>query len=268
MQLTKHHGLGNDFLVALVDQVPSQGPALARAWCHRTTGIGADGLIFGTPHATADREMTLFNADGSLAEISGNGIRCLGQAMARQLSKPDAELTIETAGGTRILQMSAGENSAEASARVDMGAVTEGPAIPDAFTPGGSLIVTRSETAAVGNPHIVLEVADFAPVDVEVDGPRLEEFWMPEGINVHFLQITGPNQVTVQHWERGSGRTAACGSGATASATLAHRWGAVGSEVEVVMPGGSATVQVGPEHSMLVGPAVLIGTVEIDVPNG
>ncbi|MFV2039560.1 MAG: diaminopimelate epimerase, partial [Acidimicrobiales bacterium] len=82
MHLTKHHGLGNDFLVALVDEVPANGADLARSLCQRRRGVGADGLIFGTPAADADLAMTFFNADGSGAEISGNGIRCLAQALS------------------------------------------------------------------------------------------------------------------------------------------------------------------------------------------
>lgn len=268
MQLTKHHGLGNDFLVGLVDEVPNDGPRLARSWCDRSTGIGADGLIFGTAHDEADLQMTLFNADGSLAEISGNGIRCLAQAEARRRGVSVVTLEIDTAGGLRPVEVSAGPTDEVVLASVDMGPVTAGPALPDPFVPGGRIVAAAVETAAVGNPHVVLHVEDLSTVSVSDDGPALESLFMPEGINVHFARVSGADEITVQHWERGVGYTNACGSGATVSATIFNRWGLVGPSVRVVMPGGEATIEVGPEQSTLIGPAAYVGRVELELPRG
>lgn len=259
MQLIKLHGLGNDFL--LVEAAPpADGPALARRLCHRTRGVGADGLIFleASRDGEVDATMTLFNADGSLAEISGNGIRCAAAVLAVRTGK--LELVIDTAAGHRHLSVARGSSAIEFEISVDMGAVGPGPELPEQLPAIDGVTFGRIETATVGNPHVVVEVDNLDKVDIAVDGPALEAHW-PGGINVHFLQLTGPNEVSLLHWERGSGVTEACGSGATVSATLAHRWGATGDDVRVNMPGGAAKVLVG-EVSVLVGPATHVATVE------
>lgn len=262
MHLTKHHGLGNDFLVALVDEVPPDAPALAVAWCNRTRGVGADGLIFGTPADTrdADLRMTLFNSDGSRAEISGNGIRCLAQAALSRAG--GSQLRIVTDGGVRMLGLIESAGS-RAQISVEMGAVGAGPELPEPGVlarPGFSIL--RAATADVGNPHVVLEVDVLESVDPALDGPAIEDLWKPDGINVHFLTHTGDNRIRLVHWERGAGATEACGSGATVSATVAHGWGLVGTDVSVEMPGGDARVQVGDE-AVLIGPAVHIADIEV-----
>ncbi len=260
VHLTKHHGLGNDFLVALVDSVPSNGADLARLWCHRTHGIGADGLIFGTPADDADLTMTLFNSDGSRAEISGNGIRCLGQA-AFATMEGVGRVDIATDGGLRTLELVSTDGGV-AQIAVDMGSVGPGPGIAtDADLSRPTFETGRAETGDVGNPHIVIEVDDLTAIDPYVDGPALEALWKPKGINVHFMRHLGGDAIQLVHWERGAGVTEACGSGATVSATLAHRWGLTGPSVEVTMPGGAARVEVG-ESATLIGPAVHVATVE------
>lgn len=265
MRLTKHHGFLNDFLVALVDEVPENAHALALAWCHRLGGIGADGLIFGTPADDADLTMTLFNADGGRAEISGNGIRCLAQAVLRR--DGGDELDIATDGGVRRLSLVT-HSGDWSEIRVEMGQVGPGPDLVDITAlvrPEIGLI--RAETAEVGNPHVVLEVGDIDAVDPAIDGPAIEAAWMPEGINVHFMTTNGDDAIRLIHWERGSGVTAACGSGATVSATIANRWGLVAEHVRVAMPGGSASVDVGsPAH--LTGEAVFIADIDAPVPAG
>lgn len=269
MHLTKHHGLGNDFCVAFVDAAPVHAADLARAVCHRTRGVGADGLIFATPSPATDIDvvMHLFNADGSAAAISGNGIRCLAQAVwARRGDAPGGTrpLAIESAGRVYRLDLVSWAPPAAAIA-VDMGPVS----IDDGPVPVRELVrpevgVVAAATASVGNPHIVIAVDDLSAVDVATDGPAIEAHWLPEGINVHFMVVTGPDSIELIHWERGAGITDACGSGASAAATVAHRWGLVGDRVAVTMPGGSAEVRVG-EHATLVGPAVHIADIAIDI---
>ncbi len=205
--------------------------------------------------------MTLFNSDGSRAEISGNGIRCLAQAAFR--TSGGNELRILTDGGLRHLELIA-ERGPEARVGVEMGEVTvaDGPIDPDLIL-RPSFDATRAATGAVGNPHVVIEVDDLGLVDPAIDGPAIEDGWKPEGINVHFLHQTGPASIRLVHWERGAGVTAACGSGATVSATVAHRWGLVPEEVHVQMPGGAADVVVG-SPARLLGPAVFVADIEID----
>jgi diaminopimelate epimerase len=268
MHLTKHHGLGNDFCVVFVDAVPAQAAELARGICHRTRGVGADGLIFATPSIAAgiDVVMHLFNADGSVAAISGNGIRCLAQAVWARYGDalPGAgHLAIESGGRAYGLDLISWAPPAAAIA-VDMGPVTvdsEEVAIRELVRP--EVGVVAAVTASVGNPHLVIHVEALSDVDVASDGPAIEAHWLPEGINVHFMVVTGPDAIELLHWERGAGVTDACGSGASVAATVAHRWGLVGERVAVAMPGGSAEVLVG-DRATLVGPAVHIADIDID----
>ncbi|MFN3217575.1 MAG: diaminopimelate epimerase [Acidimicrobiales bacterium] len=268
MHLTKHHGLGNDFCVAFVDAVPAQAADLARAICHRTRGVGADGLIFATSSTAVgiDVVMHLFNADGSAAAISGNGIRCLAQAVwARhgEAQPGTGRLSIESGGRLYGLDLVSWAPP-EAAIAVDMGPVTidaEPAPVRELVRP--EVGVVAASTASVGNPHLVIAVDELSAVDVATDGPAIEAHWLPGGINVHFMVVTGPDAIELIHWERGAGITDACGSGASAAATVAHRWGLVGERVAVTMPGGRAEVLVG-EHATLIGPAVHIADIDID----
>ena len=260
MRLTKHHGLGNDFLVAQSDALPADAPALARAVCHRTRGVGADGLIFALPgdlDAGTDVVMVLFNADGSRAEMSGNGIRCLAQAVVQRDERGcGGELRIGTDAGIRIVRIEAGDDLSAIQARVDMGPVGAGPGLEGIDYPGG----LRVATADVGNPHLVIQVPDVRDADVATDGAELSR--MAGGINVEFISPRPDgNGIDLRVWERGVGVTEACGTGACAAARAAHDWGLVGSLVLVSMPGGDVVVELG-DTAVLIGPAVSIATVD------
>lgn len=265
LHLTKAHGLGNDFLIALESDNPGlvADPALARALCARHRGIGADGLLYGlAPSAAgADLTMVLHNADGSLAEISGNGIRCLGQAALRAQGRRDGTITIDAGSGRRVLTSVATDDPDVDMLRVEMGVVGDGPALAQSAQQWGANHVASVE---IGNPHLVLHVDSLDGIDIAANGPRLEAD-VPGGINVHFLEALGDNRIRLLHWERGAGITEACGSGATVSAFLAHRWGLVGDTVTVLMPGGTATVEVS-DPMALIGEAVHIGAIDIANP--
>ncbi len=258
MQLTKHHGLGNDFLVAFADALPEDAPDLARTLCHRTRGVGADGLIFGLPgdavvgtHIT----MVLFNADGSRAEMSGNGIRCLAQA-AVQHQGQSANLSVGTDAGTRAVCVELGDDHAVAHVRVDMGPVSPGPVLESIDYSNG----LRFATADVGNPHLVVEVADAEAVDPAADGPGLSQ--LAGGVNVEFISPRADGSgIDLRVWERGVGVTEACGTGACAAARAAHDWGLTGTVVQVSMPGGEVMVELG-DTAVLIGPAAFIATVD------
>lgn len=258
MHLNKHHGLGNDFLVALVDSLPADAAELARQVCDRRRGIGADGLLFGLPRDDGSVVMVLFNSDGSRAEMSGNGIRCLAHAVVRRDGCSEAELTISTDAGYRSVQVSKGASSVEVLARVDMGVVGAGPGVDPGFD------LNQAATADVGNPHLVVAVPAPFELDLATEGPRLESAY-GEGINIEFIAPTNsePDAIDLAVWERGAGITEACGTGACAAATRAHEWGLVGDLVTVHMPGGTAVVEVGsPVH--LVGPSVFVASVEFE----
>jgi len=268
MQLTKHHGLGNDFLVALeeVNGPLEAGPDLARRLCDRRRGLGADGLIVGTRPAEADGDdvdivMHLWNADGSRAEMSGNGIRCLGQALAISRDDERAHYLVRTDGGLRRVDVSQPSGDPSADVSVTMGAIVEGPAVPDVAAK--RLGERRHATADIGNPHLVVLVDDLSEVDLVGDGSWFETQF-PAGVNVEFIALgPEPDTLTLRVWERGAGVTEACGTGATAAAHLARSWGLVGDQVRVEMPGGPATVVLDGDEPVLVGPSVLIATIEV-----
>ncbi len=265
VHLSKHHGLGNDFLVALVEHLPLDAGEKAIAWCDRRTGIGADGLIFGLPSRGEGIEMRLLNSDGSPAELSGNGLRCFAHAVAIQRGLPDLELDVSTPAGVRHCTVRASTDPRTVLATVDMGVVCPGPdpGVEDLMAAVGEPVVgvKRWETGDIGNPHVVCEVDDPEEIDLEVAGPAIERHF-DEGVNVHFVAFSGPNELTLRVWERGAGVTYACGTGAAVSAEIFHRWGLVGPKVVVRMPGGEALVDLsGPVT--LTGPATHVADLEI-----
>jgi diaminopimelate epimerase len=262
LRLTKHHGLGNDFLVALASRNPqlTPDPDVAVALCDRRRGIGADGLLWGLPpeRGGADLRMVLHNADGSEAEISGNGIRCLGQAWAMDTGMVAGHIEVDTPAGRRVLDLGPSEDPRTCQVQVDMGEVTAGP------QPTGPLPdqIGRHETFTIGNPHLVFDVPSLEGIDITSVGPATEATF-PGGINVHALEAVDTDRIRLLHWERGAGATLACGSGASVAAVAARRWGLVDPRVEriaVELPGGVATVEVA-DTVLLRGPATYVGEV-------
>jgi len=265
VRLTKHHGLGNDFLVALVeseDEARAYDADLARHVCHRTRGVGADGLIVGfrRPDAQHDLRMTLFNADGSRAEISGNGIRCLAQAELSRRGARSADLRIITDAGLRIVAVHATDDPLTVEASVAMGRISERATVP---APPPGYDIGKSAAADIGNPHWVVLVDDAWAVDLARLGPQFEH--AGGGLNVEFIAPTAGtvDAIDLAVWERGVGITEACGSGAAVAAFVAHRWGLVGAEVTVHMPGGAARVVLDGAEATLAGPSVLIAELEL-----
>ncbi len=285
VRVSKHHGLGNDFVVALVTELPADAAGLARRLCDRQTGIGADGMIFGLIDGLIDDgpvSMRLFNRDGSEAETSGNGLRCLTQAVARLRGLPELELDVQTLAGLRrcVLHGPAdvdpGSRSGTASGTEDAGDSQEGSAeptvivsvemgdlgpgpVPDVDDPvaaarPASAAVSRWATGSIGNPHVVCEVDGAEAldgIDVEAAGSGIEAGF-GGGVNVHFATVSGPDEITARVWERGVGVTKACGSGAVVMAACFRDWGQVGDQVTVRMLGGDAGVD-------LSGPVTLRG---------
>jgi len=284
VQLSKHHGLGNDFLVVL-DEVNGRGLTvdgeLARRVCDRRTGIGADGLIHGaaSPGGTgADVVMHLYNADGGRAEISGNGLRCLGHAVALAREATELHLQVDTDAGRRAVVV----RTRDADGRVawteaHMGKVLPGPEVPPAvrelLSRPGPAYAHRVATADVGNPHLVVEVDDPDALDLEEIGPAIEAHF-GAGINIEFVPVradTGSIDVEMRVWERGAGITEACGSGACAVMGVLHEWGAAdyydddrGRVLHVHMPGGSAYVALSDDGELVLsGDVHHIATVEL-----
>lgn len=262
MHLTKHHGLGNDFLVLIDEGSGGRFDAdVARALCDRRRGVGADGLIrVGPASSTFDASMELHNADGTRAEMSGNGIRCLGQALARAQGVDTLDLEVSTDGGRRRLRVRPGPDAKTAWVEVDMGPARPGPEI--AALPG-PVEALKAATIDMGNPHLVLLVEDPAAVDLDALGPVCQAAF-DEGINVEAVASAPGRADTLELrvWERGVGLTQACGTGACAGASAAHQWGVVGERVRVRMPGGEVEVSLGATIT-LAGPATYVADIEV-----
>jgi diaminopimelate epimerase len=272
--LAKYHGLGNDFLV-LVDPEGTgpYDPATVAAVCDRHRGFGADGVLrLSRPRAGGDLRMELRNANGGEAETSGNGLRCAVLAAAHEGLVSSAALDggpvrVETAAGTATARLlGAGDGvvkGALGSVAVEMGMATLRPTGP-APLPGAT-----AWRVDVGNPHLVLLVDDLASVDLGVVGPALEQS-VAGGTNVEAARTSADrDRVEMVVWERGVGRTEACGSGSCAVAAVARSEGLVGDRVVVRNPGGDLVVELAgsPERPSvtLTGPACRIGSVLVDL---
>lgn len=263
--LTKHHGLGNDFLIA-VDPALPLGPEQAARWCDRRRGVGADGLIAAEPHGEDPKSwsMSLWNTDGSRAELSGNGLRCLGQALVLHRDDGGAVCTfrIQTDAGERLVEVRPNRDADTDDVTVDMGRPRPGPAD---WPRWADLHVGAKAQSGVdiGNPHLVVLVDDPHAIDLEKVGPIVESDY-PEGVNVEFILVESRTRIVLDVWERGVGMTEACGSGACAAVWAAHQWDMVGGRTEVVMPGGTSVVEVVGGRVSLTGPATFVAVVEME----
>ena len=266
IRLTKHHGLGNDFLVAF-DRGAFAGsdvPELARRWCHRRRGIGADGLLLAADADGYDARMVLYNADGSRAEMSGNGIRCFAQAVAGRQAA-DAELVVRTDVGDRRLEITATDDPDTVDVRVEMGDIDTLPE-PSGWATLGCHPDRPVAHLSVGNPHSVVGVDEVAVVDLAALGGQVPH------INLEIVEPgPEPDAITMRVHERGVGITDACGTGAVASAYAARSWGLVASqhqEITVHMDGGRASVGFDvdvPTRAVLTGPATYVASIEVDL---
>jgi diaminopimelate epimerase len=261
LRFTKYHGLGNDFVV--VDG-PLMSSARAARLCDRHRGLGADGILTimapRTPSAVAT--MHVFNADGSVALMCGNGIRCVARHLADQY-KFSGELVIDTLAGPRTCTVHRGQDGQVEAVSVEMGpARVDGEEI---YTVGGEKL--RTVRVNLGNPHAVLFDEPTRERASEV-GPAIER-QVPGGVNVGFAR-PGPDGIDVVVWERGSGLTEACGTGACAAAVASVRSGAIpaGQPVEVRLPGGPLVITVAADLSRVTmrGPAEPVYTGETHLP--
>ena len=239
LTFSKLHALGNDFLV-LLDPGDDHGVdgELARAMCDRTRGVGADGLIRSTMRPDGTATMQLYNADGSRAEMSGNGISCLARALADAQLVDGSEIAIATDAGLRTVRLDGGR------ATVDMGQVV-------LKEEGDGFFVD------VGNPHLVLRD----------EGQDLEELgWTHPDRNVELVRRAGGGELAMRVHERGVGVTDACGTGAVAAAAAGREWGFSGDRTVVRQPGGHAEVDLSGPTATLTVPVVHVARVEVPRP--
>ncbi len=271
MRFVKMHGTGNDFILIEPDG-QRDWPALARAMCDRHFGVGADGLFLVLPSDKASVKMRLFNADGSEAEVSGNGVRCLVKyAVERGLARPDGgKVTIEAVHGVLEADVES-EGDRVRAVRLSMGsprfAPMDIPVLTDRNPPiqglpleagGESLAV---DCVSMGNPHAVAFIS--GPVEsypLGRLGPQVEHHPLfPQRVNFGVARVLDRGRLELRVWERGCGETLACGSGSCAAVVLAHIRGLVGDRVEVLQPGGVLTVEwPGQGEVLLTGPAAFV----------
>jgi diaminopimelate epimerase len=248
LEFVKMHGAGNDFVVldGLADPLPSDLGALARRLADRHFGVGADQVLVLRPSQAADVRMEIYDADGSQVEMCGNGIRAVFKYLRDRGLTQEREIAVETLGGV-VRPRWAGPDLVT----VDMGRPVLAPAkIPTRLGAGGDgpvvdapLVVDgrvlRVATVSMGNPHCVIQVDDVDAAPVETLGPRIENHPdFPNRVNVEFVQIVSPTRVRQRTWERGTGETLACGSGACAVAVAGVLRRVTEREITVELRGG------------------------------
>ena len=275
MRFVKMQGAGNDYVyVDCVRQPPPADPVkLSQVISDRHFGVGADGLILLCPSEKADVRMRMFNADGSESEMCGNGIRCVAKFAFDYGLTHKNPMRIETGRGvlTLVLEMRGGKVE---QVTVDMGEpILDADRIPT--TLAGQRVIDyavpvepwfaecgldpRMTCVSMGNPHAVFYCRDVAKVPLEVVGPKVEHNALfPRRINVHYVQVRSENEVTMRTWERGSGITLACGTGACAVAVAGVLTGRTGRRITAHLPGGDLLLHWSEQdnHVHMTGPAV------------
>ena len=265
MQFWKMHGLGNDFIV--VDNRDgrvgdAEAAGLARKLCERRLSVGADGLLFLSNSAVADARMRTFNADGSEAEMCGNGVRCFAKYIYENGIVKKKELAVETLAGVKQVWLTV-EGDAVKAVKVDMGMPgwerNKIPMLGEGICVNADLYVDEENykvtCLSIGNPHCVVFVENVDEFPVEYIGPIIENNEaFPKRTNVEFAQVSGRNDLKVRVWERGCGETLACGTGACAAAVAAHRIGMVNPRVRVNLLGGELQIEVA-NRVFMKGPA-------------
>ena len=273
----KMHGIGNDYIYFdCFDWQPDDPAALAVKLSDRHFSVGGDGVVLIMRSAVADARMRMFNADGSEGKMCGNAIRCIGKFLYEIKGMQKPVLKVETLSGIKTLSVNA-ENGVVRSVRVDMGAAELRPSrIPARFEGERAVNVPlvadgkeyRVTCVSMGNPHCVTFVDDPYSVDLERTGPAFEHHAaFPERVNSEFVRVDGRNELTMRVWERGSGETWACGTGACAVATagVLNGFCDAGAEITVHLRGGDLSVSYTPEAVYMTGPAAFAFTGEVEI---
>ena len=268
MRFVKMQGAGNDYVYVdcFKQPAPEDPSALAIEISKPHTGVGADGLILIEPCPDADARMRIFNKDGSEGEMCGNGIRCVGKYLYDSGLARKKELRVMTGGGLKLLQMLISGRKAVA-ARVDMGQMRFAPEDIPVNAPDNVVDVTclghklRFFCVNAGNPHAV--TTDLFPEGEAFErlGAALEVHPVfPKRANISFVKVLSRTQIQARIWERGSGATQACGSGATACVTALSVQGLTENAASVSLPGGELFIEYDPvsQHAFMTGPAVKV----------
>lgn len=266
IHFTKMHGAGNDYIYVDTLLYDIADPsAVSRAWSHRHTGIGSDGLVLigQSPDPDADFSMRIFNADGSEAMMCGNACRCIGKYLYERHLTTKKQIRLLTLSGIKVLDLHLTPTGEVETVTVDMG--------EPAFENDGQFSATEETLpegtfVSMGNPHYVIFVDDGEAWDVAAEGSRLEHHSaFPERCNIEFA-VMHPDGIRVHVWERGSGITQACGTGACATAVAAARTGRSGRSSHIIMDGGTLDIEWRDDnHVYLTGPATFVFDGEVEI---
>ena len=272
------HGAGNDYIYIDTMRFPIAHPEkLAIAWSDRHKGIGGDGIILIGKNESGRFTMRIFNNDGSEGKMCGNGIRCVGKYLYDNGITSEKELPIDTLSGTKLLHMTTDADNKVVEVTVDMGepilADKHQLSTPDGSMQDGEVTIDntnyRGTFVSMGNPHFVNFINGVEGYDVQTNGVLLEQAQIfPERCNIEFAEIRPDGSIRMRVWERGSGITMACGTGACATAVAAALTGRAGRTSTIVMDGGQLTIvwNENDNHIYMTGPATTVFTGTIELP--
>lgn len=277
MKFTKMHGCGNDYVYVNCFKEKVDYPnEIAKKVSDRHFGIGSDGMILIQPSEKADFRMSMYNMDGSEGKMCGNGIRCVAKYVYDYGLTDKTDISVETKGGMKYLDLNVEDGKVE-TVTVDMGQpILEPKEIPvisekdkvvaETITIGKELY--EITCISMGNPHAVVFVEDTSKVDIEKLGPMFENHALfPDRINTEFIQVIDKNTINMRVWERGSGETLACGTGACASVVACVLNGKTEDEVLVHLLGGDLKIKYDKEKQavFMTGPATVVFDGEINI---
>ena len=273
MKFTKMHGIGNDYVYVNCFEESVKNPAeVSKFVSDRHFGIGSDGLILISPSAIADFRMNIYNADGSQAEMCGNGIRCVAKYVYDYGLTDKTEISVETLAGIKYLRLQV-ENGKVASVEVNMGApilaVEESPVVNVPVEVKGKIY--HMTCVSMGNPHAIIFMNNVKDLDIAAIGPYFENHTVfPKRTNTEFVEVLDRNTVNMRVWERGSDETLACGTGACATTVACILNDKTENEVTVHLLGGDLKIRWDREANQvyMTGPATVVFDGEITLPDG
>ena len=272
MKFTKMHGTGNDYIYVngFEEKIDNPNEASVR-WSDRHKGIGSDGLVLILPSETCDFRMRMFNADGSESEMCGNASRCIGKYVYDKGMTSKTEITLETLAGVKVLKLFPGSDGKIDKVTVYMGEPElDGRAIPTIYNDKmiinkpvkfGSDLSYNITAVSMGNPHAVIFTQGIDQLDLPVIGPRIENSSIfPNRTNTEFIEVENGRKIKMRVWERGSGETMACGTGACAAVVASVLNGLTDTKVDVELLGGTLTIEWDrtTNHVFLTGNAVTV----------
>lgn len=267
IRFTKMHGIGNDYIyINCMESTPDRLPELAIEMSDRHFGVGGDGIVLICPSEVADFKMRMFNNDGSEARMCGNASRCIARYVHDNGLTDQRRISLETLSGIKVLSLNMNSGGEVESVTVDMGEPEFIPGLVPVVTASERMVEEDVETScgdikvtavSMGNPHGVIFVDRIEDVDFDTLGPELEshDIW-PDRANIEFLEVISRSEARMRVWERGTGETLACGTGACASAVAAVITGRCDRKVTIHLRGGDLAIEWGDDgHVMMTGGA-------------